>query len=147
MKWHTIYDLSKDNRLVMQIQKATLDTTDYGILPEIALFGSPEWWDAVKDGRIPTYKVEGTISKINDNIRGAWPVCEIDSNGERTEWTRYGEDAFYQVGRRICIEYIYQRLKPSRFLKFVGDRQKVVLKVSIQINNNDDDDDDEGDYE
>ena len=53
MKWHCIYDLSQDHRRVKRIQKATLETEDMGLLPEIALFGSNEWWNAIKDGRIP----------------------------------------------------------------------------------------------
>ena len=132
MQWHTVYELSKDDVSVMKIQRATLETADYGFLPEIALFGSPDWWKAVEDGRIPTNTITGIISKVNENIRGAWPVCEVNCDGEKTEWTREGDDAAYQVGRRICIEYVYQRLKPSKFLKSLGDRLKVVLLISIE---------------
>ena len=132
MEWHTVYDLSKDNSRVMKVQRATLETADYGFLPEIALFGSPEWWEAVRDGRIPAYTVTGVISKVNEIVRGAWPVCEINSNGEKTEWTREGDDAAYQVGRRICIEYVYQKLKPSKIWKFLGGRVEAVLRISIE---------------
>ena len=132
MEWHTVYELSKDNTSVMQIQRATLETADYGFLSDIALFGSPEWWEAVRDGRIPTYTVTGFISRVNENIRGAWPVCEVNSDGEKTEWTREGDDAAYQVGRRIYIEYVYQRGKPSKVWKGLGDRTKVALRISIE---------------
>ena len=132
MQWYTVYDLSKDNTRVKKIQRATLETEDYGFLPEIALFGSPEWWKAVEDGRIPIYTVTGFISKVNENIRGAWPVCEVNSDGEKTEWTRDGEDAAYQVGRRICIEYVYQRGKPSKVWKGLGARTNVALRISIE---------------
>ena len=132
MEWHTVYDLSNDNASVMKIQRATRETADYGFLPEIALFGSPKWWEAVRDGRIPTYTVAGFISKVNENIRGAWPVCEVNSDGEKTEWTREGYDAAYQVGRRIYIEYVYQRGKSSKVWKGLNNRMKVVLKIAIE---------------
>ncbi len=60
-------------------------------------------------------------------------MCEINSGGVKTEWTRYGEDDAYQVGRRICIEYVYQRGKPSKVWKCLSGRMKVVLRVSIAL--------------
>lgn len=132
MEWHTVYDLSKDYVRVMQIQKASLETEEYGFLPEIAAFGSIEWWKAVGDGRIPRFETTGVITRVNDASRGAWPVCEVSSDGGKTEWTRYGEDELYQVGRRICIEYVYQRGKNSKTWKCVDDCQRVVLNVAIK---------------
>lgn len=133
MKWHCIYDLSQDHRRVKRIQKATLETEDMGLLPEIALFGSNEWWNAIKDGRIPKLELSGIISKVNDISRGAWPMCVIDANGEKTEWTRYGDDTLYKAGRGIRLEYVYQKWKPSKTNKSLGDKVKVVLKVMIEF--------------
>ena len=112
-------------------------STFAGIAPavtnDIALFGSLEWWNAVRDGRIPTHTTSGVITKVTENVRGTWPLCEINSGGVKTEWTRYGEDDAYQVGRRICIEYVYQRGKPSKVWKGSSGRMKVVLRVSIAL--------------
>lgn len=50
--WTKIYDLAEDQELISKVQKATLDTQDYGLVPEVALFGSKEWWEAKKFRRI-----------------------------------------------------------------------------------------------
>lgn len=39
-QWIKIYDLAYDPELVSKIQKATLETGDFGLVPEVALVGS-----------------------------------------------------------------------------------------------------------
>jgi hypothetical protein len=48
--WMKVYDLSQDQAAIALIQRASSQTRDFGFVPEIALFGSKEWWAAVEDG-------------------------------------------------------------------------------------------------
>mgnify|MGYP003332744306 CR=1 FL=1 len=90
-----IYDLADDHDLVSKVQRATLTTTDFGIIPEIALYGSQEWWQAIRDGRIPQHVIDGVISDVFTSGESNWPLFEIDCGGSKTVWTS-GEDGEIQ---------------------------------------------------
>jgi len=128
-KWTKVYDLAQDKELVSKVQKATLETEDYGLVPEVALFGSEDWWDALTNGIIPKHKVIGVISRVYMSGHNDWPEFEIDSDGEKTTWTRVGVDNFYEVGRKVKLEYVIQKAKKS----WTGSPyQKEVISVYIQ---------------
>ncbi|MFN9367620.1 MAG: hypothetical protein ACK6CT_02475 [Planctomycetia bacterium] len=112
-EWQVIYDLSKDVALVSQVQRATLETEDFGLIPDAALFGSPEWWRAVGSDIIPRHSVKGVISRVFESGDSAWPLFEVDSNGEKTVWTRFGDATQYRVGQHVRIDYVEQRPKKS----------------------------------
>ncbi len=57
-------------------QKASRGTTDFGYVPEIAIFGSADWWAAVEDGRIERHMIEGVISRLYMTGHGDWPEVE-----------------------------------------------------------------------
>src|SRR6266511_3899049 len=50
-RWVPIYDLADDAETIRLVQRATLTTKEFGLEPEIALYGSDEWWRAIGDGR------------------------------------------------------------------------------------------------
>jgi hypothetical protein len=129
MNWKKVYDLADDIRLVTQVQKATLETEDYGLVPEIALYGTQEWWAAIADGRIERMQIEGRISRVYMSGHNDWPEFEVECNGEKTRWTRCGDDSQYKVGRRVRIEYVWQKAKKA----WVGsNKQKEVLQIFIE---------------
>lgn len=127
--WVVAYDLAADHETISLVQRATLTTKDFGIVPEVALFGSNEWWAAISDGRIPKHEVSGRISRLFMTGHGDWPEFELDSNGNKTSWTRMGNQAAYAEGREAKVEYVLQKLR--RDLLNQGE-QKQVLRVLVR---------------
>ncbi len=127
-----VYDLAKDTEHISKVQRATLNTTDYGLVPEQGLFGSDEWWEAIQTGRLPTIRVEGVISRVYMGSMNDWAEFEIDSNGRKTTWTRSvhrrEDDQFYAVGKRVCLDYVIQKFK-----KDLANRGKLETEVVLQI--------------
>lgn len=129
MNMKRIYDLRDDHDLVAKVQSATLTTTDFGIIPEIALYGSQEWWQAIEDGRIPRHVIDGVITDVFTSGESNWPQFEIDCDGSRTVWTRFGDPQSYEIGKRVKLTYVVQKPKKS----WTGDPyQKEVLSIDIE---------------
>ncbi len=126
--WIKAYDLLDDEDLVTQVQNATLNTTDFGLVPEIALYGTPEWWEAISKGLIKKHVIEGVITDVFTSGDSNWPQFELDSNGEKTVWTRFGDHSLYIIGHRVKLDYVEQRPKKS----WTGSScQNEVLTVNI----------------
>jgi hypothetical protein len=109
--WMKVYDLSQDQATIALIQRASSQTRDFGFVPEIALFGSKEWWAAVEDGRVPRHSIQGVISRLYLSGHHDWPEFEIQSGDTTTRWTRFGDQKAYEVGRRVRLDYVLQRPK------------------------------------
>lgn len=90
-------------------QNATLTTESFRIVPEIALFGSDDWWKAVFDGRIPIHAVRGTISRLFMTGHRDWPEFEVDAQGSKSSWTREGDQTLYAEGKEVRVEFVWQR--------------------------------------
>ena len=130
-----VYTLADDHARIRKVQRATLNTQDYGLVPEHGLFGSEEWWDAIRSGEISTIRVEGIVSRVYMGSMNDWPEFEIDAGGRKTRWTRHvhrrEDDAAYVVGRKVRLEYIVQKAKTD--LGNLGTtKQEVVLRVAIE---------------
>ena len=130
-----VYNLTNDQEHVRKVQRATQNTTDYGLVPEHGLFGSDEWWESVRSGKIPTIRIEGVISRVYMGSMNDWPEFEIDSNGRRTTWTRQVNRreaaAAYVVGRKVRLECVMQKAKKD--LGNLGTtEQRVVLRIAIE---------------
>lgn len=127
-----IYSLTKDAEQVLKVQRATLKTTDYGLVPEQGLFGSEEWWEAISAGRLSTLRVEGVISRVYMGGMNDWPEFEIDSNGQKSTWSRSvnrpEDDHFYAVGKRVSLDYVIQKFK-----KDLANRGKLETEVVLRI--------------
>jgi hypothetical protein len=127
-EWIKVYDLSDDEETIRLGQQAALNTEVFGLVPEVALFGSEEWWQAIEDGRIPRYEIHGVISRVFMSGHGDWPEFELEAGGEKSRWTRLAPDAPYRVGHEVRIEYVLQRSK-----KYWGSREvKQVLRILIR---------------
>lgn len=129
-EWVTAYSLADDRETVALVQRATLNTKDFGLDPEVALYGSADWWKAINDGRIPKYAVQGVISRMYATGHGDWPEFELKSGSGTTRWTRLGEPSLYQEGRQARVEYVLQK----RRRRILGQlEQKEVLRILIRI--------------
>jgi hypothetical protein len=127
-EWDVAYDLAQDNETIALVQRATLKT-EFGIMPEVALYGSNEWWAAIADGRIPKHESRGVISRLYTTGHGDWPEFELDSDGVKTQWTRVGKQALYAEGKEARVEYVLQ--KPKKDLLGKGE-QREVLRVLVK---------------
>ena len=130
----TVYELKTDTKRIADIQKATLETTDYGIEPTNGLFGSKEWWAAIDSGSLPIHTLSGKIRRVYMGSMNDWPEVEIvDGEGTLSRWTRevnnQGSDAEYRPGRNIEIDYVLQRNRPASWDR--GTETKCVLAVRI----------------
>jgi hypothetical protein len=112
--WVVAYNLATDHDTISQIQQATLRSKNFGVHSEVALFGSHEWWEAIKDGRIPSYEVSGTISRLFMTGHGDWPEFELNNNESKTSWTRVGNGLAYAEGNAARVEYVVQKSRYDR---------------------------------
>lgn len=128
-----IYDLRNDERTIRAIQGATLNTKKYGLRPDHGLFGSQEWWLAIKSGAVPKQMVDGTISRVYMSGHNDFPQFDMTTDdGRTTSWIREGDDKHYIVGKRAKIIYVLQKFRqPSEYLNRKG--RKTYVTDSEQV--------------
>ncbi len=129
-----IYNLKNNKRKIELIQEASLEkSSKYGLKIENGLiFGTKEWFEAITEKKINRNTITGTISKVFMSGHNDYPEFEIKSDdGERSIWTREGEDDAYQVGRRVELSYVEQKFK--RPLGITGLVSKCVLQIKIAM--------------
>ena len=129
------YRLKDNSQYIAQVQKATLTTKEFGVEPTHGLFGTPEWWNRIENGELPVHTLRGTITERFMGSMGDWPEIRVLSDaGEKSSWTREvnfkGQDALYRVGRRIEIDYVFQRHR--RKLSTQNPEHKVVLEIRVE---------------
>ncbi|MFO0588693.1 MAG: hypothetical protein U0441_14180 [Polyangiaceae bacterium] len=110
-EWAVAYDLSTEQGEIDRVQRATLTTERFGVVPEIALFGSDAWWLAVGDGRIPTHVQTGKIVRLYMTGHGDWPEFELAHGDTKTAWNRLGNRSLYVEGGEARVEYVYEKLR------------------------------------
>ncbi len=130
----TLYDLRHDAEHIERVQRASRSTEEFGIEPTHGLYGSSEWWDAICSGALPVHTLRGTIRQVCMASMGDWPEIEVeDDEGERSRWTREvnaaDQDAHYQPGRRIEIDYVSQRFRPKSYGG--GTETRCVLAIRV----------------
>lgn len=130
----TVYQLRRDKQHIEAVQKATLNTEQFGIQQTHGLFASPEWWGKIASGELPVYRLRGSITKLYMGSMGDWPefTMRTDSGGE-SSWSRFANSGdladFYAEGRRIELDYVIQRFKPK---SWSGDSEnKVVIEIRL----------------
>jgi hypothetical protein len=128
----SVYRLRDDTERINSIQKATLETADYGLVPEPALLGSSDWWEAIADGRLPLQTAQGTITRVFWGSMGDWPEFQLTtSNGDVVGWTRQGDITRYVEGLQIQVTYVIQSHKPSA--PVLSDRPaRIVIEIMVE---------------
>jgi len=128
-EWVKLYELAEDEETVRLVQQATLNTEDFGLVPEVALFGSEKWWQAIQEGRIPSHELHGVITGVLMSGHGDWPEFELEAAGEKSRWPRLGPDEFYRVGNEVRVEYVLQKARKH----WLGSReQEQVLRIFVK---------------
>jgi hypothetical protein len=130
----TIYNLRADKDYIARVQEATTTTEDYGIEPTHGLFGSPEWWQHIREGTLRVHRLRGTIARLFGDF---YPGFVIRSDtGEESRWGRDVDDAaftsLYTVGRPIEVDYVIQRHRPF----FFGRRTETNIPIEIRVDEN-----------
>jgi hypothetical protein len=130
MDWIKVYDLADDRAFIESVQNATLECERSGLEPEPALFGSPEWWNAVERGGLATHWLTGTIKRPMWTGMNDFPEVEVEESGQTSSWARFGDATQYSKGRGIRIRWVWQR--PKAPIEGLGDKSKVVIEVWLE---------------
>jgi len=114
-----VYLLEDDVQRIGHIQKATLETKDYGLALDHGLFGSDDWWSAIERGALTLETAYGTVSCVAMTGMNDYPSFKIlRDDGRVTDWlTREAaprKDPLYRVGLRVIHKYVYMRPKTPR---------------------------------
>lgn len=129
--WHRVYSFTDDPEHIEQLQKVSLDRSDFGLAPD-PLVGSGEWWAAIDSGRLPTVELDGEIEDAFWGSMRDWPSCHVrDDSGESTTWTREGEYRRYVEGLRIRIRYVPHEWKRPGVMTSTKTSQ-VVLSIDVE---------------
>jgi hypothetical protein len=129
-----VYRLQDDAEHIAAVQRATLETEDYGIEPTHGLFGSIEWWQNIETGRLALQTLKGTISRIYMASMNDWPEFEVRSDaGGLSQWTRVSNypdlERAYVPGREVEIDYVVQRHRPKS--SDGGSETQVVVAIRV----------------
>ncbi|MDP2905897.1 MAG: hypothetical protein Q8O22_06340 [Candidatus Omnitrophota bacterium] len=137
-----IYDLRYDQDYISDIQKATLNTKKFGLVPEYGLFGSKEWWQAVNGGVIKTHAIEGTISRVFKSGHNDYEEFEIETGLEKSSWARQTSEIpgssltrsqmadLYKEGKFIYITYVKQKFRET--IPGLGKESECMLEIWVE---------------
>jgi hypothetical protein len=132
-----IYSLRKDKQKIDQIQKATLETDEFGLQQTHGLFGSTEWWAKIADGNLPLRTASGLISKVYLGSMGDWPEFKMcQSDGTELTWAREAQskelDNAYKEGAVVEIDYVMQSFKPKSWNGATETKCVIEIRVGSQ---------------
>lgn len=131
-EWMKVYELAEDTELVAAYRKAT-EGGEYGFIPQVAVFGTDEWWRAVESGEIPTQELSGPIA----HPRAEGDCVAFQLKGGLDLWTPRGAVADFRDGATARIEFVEQKLRQEQFGRFGaaipgGDVVKVPLRIWVE---------------
>lgn len=123
-----VYRLQDDRQHVDAVKRATQMTTDYGLVPEPALFGSTEWWTAIASGRLPKRRHAGSVSRVFWGSMGDYPMFEMTEDaGEVSAWHREGDVTLYVEGLHVVVTTVVQQLRRAN-----APPHEVILEILLQ---------------
>lgn len=133
MEWVTVYDFASDERMIAAMQAASLGPSDFGVATKPAVVGTPEWWLAIEQGRLPKHVLEGKIAAVYWASMGDWPEFELVApGGVSSRWTREGDVSRYVEGLRVRVSWTlhpWKRPKPSTGL---GAESRITLQIELE---------------
>lgn len=128
---HTVYRLEDDKRMIKILQDASLDRGDSGLkIENNLLIGSKDWFAAISTGITERRSVFGTICKVYMSGHNDYPEFEIDSNGEKSRWTRDGNEELYRTNKQVELTYVIQKFKTP--IDILGPTTKMVIEIKIE---------------
>ncbi len=119
-----IYNLQDDISIIKHYQAASL-SKDWRIglrIEKGILFGSDEWFSAIKSGIIKHFSVKGVISKVYMTSHNDFAQFDIENDEGITTWIREADIFLYKVGSNVELKYVEQKRKNG-----------IVTKCVIQI--------------
>ena len=116
----TIYRLELHKDYVTEVQKATQTTTKFGLEPTHGLFGSPEWWEHIRNGTLSVHHLRGRISRVHMGSMNDWPeFTRRAEDDQEFTWSRYANcpelGRLYTLWRLIEVDYVVQRHRVTSF--------------------------------
>ncbi|MGF1868258.1 hypothetical protein L4D15_23925 [Enterovibrio norvegicus] len=116
-----------DPSLVEKTQKLSLDYSKphLGLKGTYGLYGSPEWWENIYSGKVPSNTYEGVIEDIDftgmhNEAKGF--TLKLDSGGTYSYTcvvNRRRNMKHYQIGRRAKVTTLVEILKKGTNHEFV----------------------------
>jgi len=135
MDFIKVYDLTNESQFIESVQYATLNKPNFGLkIKDSLLFGTAEWFEAIKKGKIQSFEIDGIIQKIGfsgQNNERVEYIVKDDRTGEEITQNVKGKRKLYQIGKRVRMKYVIQELKkpPSKEYRF----QKEFLTIEIEV--------------
>jgi len=131
----TVYQLRRDKQRIEAVQKATLTTWKFGVMRTHGLFGSEEWWQKIKTGKLRVHHLSGVITRLYmGGMRDTPEFTMCSETGEESDWLRWANssdlNAFYSVDCRVEIDYVLQRHRLLSDLSCLK-RHKVVIAIRL----------------
>lgn len=134
MEWVKVYDLTEDRQFIELVQRASRDSGPFGLEQKPALFGSPEWWQAIESGEVPKHWVEGVVERPLWTGMNDFPEVEIrEDSGVVSRWVRWGDPSQYSKGRRVRLCWVMQHANED--MAGLGLDQQQVLEVWVELGN------------
>ena len=114
-----LYDIRNDAVLLAQIQEASLSPGPLGLTTENGVVGSPEWWVALKEGRIKKMEFVGVILRVDGGPMGDSAIMRIKGKSETKSWVTWEGFQSELIGSSVEICYALVRPKHPPFPDFV----------------------------
>jgi hypothetical protein len=133
-----VYDLKEDTGLIYTYQSYTREGR-CGFVPEHGLFGSEEWWEAIKSGALPAHTLEGPILRA-DTLQTSGmleqdylelEIADPDSPG--LSWNLFDDQtdrSRFVVGQQARLTYVLQRGQST----LSSGPEKIMLEVWLDLN-------------
>jgi len=136
--------LSSNEDHIAEVQALSLNPSKplMGLKATHGLYGSPEWWWSIKEGRIPTLRREGTITKLIFAGQDARRGSEVNSfeflleDGSVALESIYAEKKsdrqLFRVGAKVSAVYALDELK-RRMPNGNVDKLDILLEMSVSV--------------
>ncbi|WP_199611737.1 hypothetical protein [Flocculibacter collagenilyticus] len=137
-----VYQLKEDLRdnpePMIKAQQLTQDNSKpFGLKGACGLYGSDEWWESIKDGKLPTKHIFGIINKLyvsgqEETSRANTVELLLGDGTSHHESILVNNNDDYQlfrVGRELHLFYVYDELKGESLFD-VG-HLDILLEVAV----------------
>lgn len=135
-------ELETDPERVALTQALTLNTAkpQMGLAGTFGLFGSAEWWESIRDGRMPLQIVGGAITRVyRAGQDSSGPSNTVDVHAEDGSSQSVGiylndphDLRLFRVGHSVGIAYALDELKPQAARN--GDTySRIALEMAVTL--------------
>ena len=142
-----VFDLAKELKENPQRVAVTQALTQNPARPEMGLrgtnglFGSDAWWENLRQGKIPTVEIAGTIKRAyraGHNETGHPDMIELETDDGLTETVGiYVNDiadvALFKPGRRAAVRYALEELKKQPNPQGGVNYSRVAVEMAVGV--------------